>query len=198
MFTTGKSLDEVKTYANRVDAQVESIHQDVLRYATKKWGTDGFAASYTLKDQDNFLRDKSAWESWKRWRDTWKTKKADVDGSWFGSDDRYAEVEKFDLEGKAWRKTWNDRGYYLGAPTTVEVTVDKEGKEILSHPDVPFGTMNLDWSSILLASVVVAGVGAGSYVYFKKKKQASMSRAMAELSPAARRELAIYQLTGRS
>jgi len=196
MFVTGKSLDEVKTYAGRVDAQVDSIHDDVLRYAIKKWGPSGFAATYTLKQQDDFLRDKSSWESWKKWRDLWKAKKAEVDDSWFGSDDRYAEVEKFDLEAKAWRKTWNDRGYYLGAPTTVEVTVDKEGKEVLSHPDVPaLGMPNL--TNVLIASVVVAGLGVGSYAFFKKRRQVQTSKAMAELTPSARNELAIYQFTRR-
>lgn len=199
MFITGKSLEEVKTYAGRVDAQVDSIDADVLRYAIKKWGPSGFAASYTLQQQDNFLRDKSSWEDWKRWRDLWKAKKADVDDSWYGSDDRYTEVEKFDLESKAWRKVWNDRGYYLGAPTTVEIVKDKEGNEKLSHPDVPLGTTAIDWSTVLLASVFVAGVGAGSYVYFKKKKDNRRpSMAMAELSPSAMRELAIIRSTRRS
>lgn len=184
MFTTGKSLEEVKTYAERVDAQVNSIDADVLRFAKKKWGPDGFAASYTAAQRESFLRDKSSWEGWKRWRDLWKAKKADIDSSWYGSDDRYAEIEKFDVEAKAWRKKWNDLGYYLGAPTTAEVKKDAEGKDLISHPDVPGGDM--DMMNVALISLTVAALGLGSYAFFKKRKKTRLaSNAMAEMNSVA-------------
>ena len=186
MFETGKSIDEVKTYANRVDAQVNAIHDDVFRQAKLKWGPDGFAATVTSKQIGNFTRDKSSWEDWKRWRDLWKAKKADVDDSWFGSDDRYTEIEKFDVEAKAWRKKWDDLGYYLGAPTTAEVQKTKDGGEKVVHPDVePPGPKGLSMGNILLimGGAVVLGGGVG---YYMKKQRKTSSMPSASFSEGAR------------
>lgn len=120
MHSTGKDIEDVKAYANSVDSSVDRIQGDIIRLATAKWGPGLFASSVATQKQADAIRSERAmYAEWTKWRDAWKVKKAEVDSSWIGTDDRYNEIGAYENAANAWGKKWRD--LYAAYPTAASV-----------------------------------------------------------------------------
>lgn len=132
---------DVRLYAGRVDAQVTSLDRDLKAYLGSKWGpfSEGMPKAPT---NDKETADKSAdivfYYDWANFRDAWYAVKADIDNTSLIilSANKYREIEKYDVDTKAWRQKLTAKGVSVNAPATTDPgTVP--GVIAPTNPDAP-------------------------------------------------------------
>lgn len=132
---------QVRTYASRVDAQIESLQSDLLR--SKIALTDpAFASSWA-----------SFYVGWKKYKD-------DIDNSSFiiMSANAYRDVEKYDVDAQAWRKQFEARNVPLSAPPLTQGAAIP-GITAPTNPNVETTSLAGEVAGGLVKSLLVVGAG---------------------------------------
>ncbi len=162
---------DVREYAKKVDAQVNSLERDIMAYIITKWGPNGLSATVTADKLEDKKADYVFYHDWSDFRDSWKAMKQDIDDSYFIvlSANKYREVEKYDVDVKAWREKFAEKGIKVNAPPlTTGGTIP--GVTAPTNPAAPgyepgtVGGFNLSKiGTDLLKIGAIAGIGLIAY-----------------------------------
>ena len=168
----GTEAVQVKDYAKRVDDSIQALDKEIEDGLDEKYGApvgshSGHKVAIPAGPNAAELAsersvDWKLFSDWLAFKNRWAAKKKEVDGQFYGSDKRYAEVKAFEDEAKTWVDKWSDRGLKVS------------GGGRLSAP--------FDWGLLLTTVGLIGAAGFGSYYIFKNTRET----ALAELSDEQR------------
>ncbi len=99
---------DVRDLAANVEKWVASLESQIMAWGVRKWGPQGFAASVSFQQLDEFKRDKNFWNQFRRFRARWDDLRGDIAGvAWIaspGTSATWDEVREYEFEEIEWRK----------------------------------------------------------------------------------------------
>jgi len=160
LFETASDVDNCIA---RVDAQINSLDRDMTTEFIKRYGPQMFAASITAAQLKQFQEDRTFYQSWLGFRNSWDIFKSNWQNRIIGvlSADRYRDCQNFDLEQKQWQQKWIARGGKVTAPAT---TTPSAIPGVIPPKSQDAG--GISWFPIIL----IAGLGATAYYFYRQTK----------------------------